>query len=194
MDTGMMVLIVNNVLVNVMDVQVLQLIVMPVQTQKKLWQVNVLSVKVIKLQMDQITVFVPKTVNSNQLETTTANNVITNVLPVQYLLLLVKPVLILTDLLLTLQLVHVMMDGSKMDLIILCVENVQPSVLNVLLIVPTVLNVQALIETMTSLTVHVFMVIMMTTLMLIASNVIVNVMDVLVLLTHVMLVLTLKSQ
>jgi len=48
MDTGMMVLIVNNVLVNVMDVQVLQLIVMPVQTQKKLWLVNVLSVKVIR--------------------------------------------------------------------------------------------------------------------------------------------------
>jgi len=59
---------------------------------------------------------------------------------------------------------------------------------NVLLIVPTVLNVQVLIETMTSLTVHVFMVIMMTTQMLIASNVIVNVMGVLVLLTHVMLV------
>lgn len=49
MDTGMMVLIVSNVLVNVTDVQVLLLIVMPVQTLKKLWLVNVLSVKVIKL-------------------------------------------------------------------------------------------------------------------------------------------------
>lgn len=65
--------------------------------------------------------------------------------------------------------------------------------LNVLQIVPTVLNVQVLIETMTFLTAHVFMVIMMTIQMLIANNVIVNVMGVLVLLTHVMLVLILKS-